>query len=64
MINAGWMLGNFLDWDFGWVDINQILEVAGFALLRALPSVLLVPLVAFWLAGAVRRRGLYWQDNH
>jgi hypothetical protein len=63
-INAGWMLGNFLDWDFGSVALDQILEVAGYALLRDLPAVLLVPLIAFWLAGSVRRWRLYWRDYH
>jgi serine/threonine-protein kinase len=34
-------------------------------LLAVLPVVvLLVPLVAFWLAGSVRRWGLYWRDYH
>jgi hypothetical protein len=63
-IDAGWMLGNFLDWDFRWVAFGHILEVAGYALLRALPAVLLVPLIAFWLAGSVRRWRLYWRDYH
>lgn len=64
VIYVGWMLPDFFGWDFfWWIEIKHILEVAGFALLRALPSVLLVPLIAFWLAGAVRRWGLYWWDN-
>jgi hypothetical protein len=63
--NAGWMLANFLGWDFGSpVALDQILEVAGYALLRALPAVLLVPLIAFWLAGSVHRWRLYWWDYH
>ncbi len=65
VINTGWMLPEFYGWDFWWwIGIEHILKAAGFELLRALPSVLLVPLVAFWLAGAVRRWGLYWWDYH
>jgi serine/threonine-protein kinase len=64
-INTAWKLADFLEWDFGpRIGADQILEVAGYVLLRALPAVLLVPLIAFWLAGSVRRWGLYWRDSH
>jgi hypothetical protein len=65
VINAGWILGNFVGWEFGpHIDSDLALEAVGRALLRALPTVLLVPLIAFLLAGSVRRWGLYWRDSH
>jgi hypothetical protein len=37
-------------------------EVALYTLLVVLPvSLILIPLLAFWLAGSVRRGGLYWR---
>jgi tRNA A-37 threonylcarbamoyl transferase component Bud32 len=41
-------------WDFFGNAVMMILPV----------SIVLVPLVAFWLTGSVRRWGLYWRDYH
>jgi hypothetical protein len=41
-------------WDFFGNAVMMILPV----------SIVLMPLIAFWLAGSVRRWGLYWRDYH
>jgi serine/threonine-protein kinase len=58
---------SFLDLERGFVEAYDFLALLlsriGTAALEAIPvSFILVPLVAFWLAGAVRRWGLYWRD--
>lgn len=59
----------FLDLERGFVEsydfLPHLLSRTGTAALEAIPvSFILIPLIAFWLAGSVRRRGLYWRDYH
>ena len=57
----------FLDLERGFVEsydfLAHLLSRIGIAALEAIPvGFILVPLIAFWLGGSVRRWGLYWRD--
>jgi hypothetical protein len=55
LATVGWCIVHH-DWPWFW-------DLALSALIPILPViVILVPLLAFWLGGAVRRWGLYWRD--
>jgi hypothetical protein len=61
------LVRSLLDLGLGFAESYDLLEILLFwiklAALEAIPVVfVLVPLIAFWLAGSVRRWGLYWRD--